>query len=401
MTENTPNYPMNPADDGYPPFDGAPPEETYGGLNGMFFPPEEAVQAVPPAGDMDLAGVDARARASCRIRSVTAGELVKQSLPPLREYVSGMITEGLTILAGTPKSGKSWLSLSMACAVAEGKRFLGRETERAAVLYMGLEDSARRLKQRVMTVSPITPEGLYFDTDTIRLDDGLLKALEEWFQNVPSTGMVIIDTLGKVKSAAVPNSSAFTADYGEIAAVKALADRRHAAIVLLHHLRKRASSDGDNADPFEQISGTTGITAAADTMVILTRPRGSAYGKLVWTGRDVGDGETHMRFEAGRWSGLTGDEAARMVYEKLPAVGVVRAFMAQPGFSSQRTVSYDDLKAFAAANGMPIGLTSSGMCRELKNAQEGLLAYDRIAVAVDRRVGSKRGVTFMKLGGDA
>ena len=61
---------------------------------------------------------------------------------PIKYVVPGVIVEGLTILAGKPKLGKSWLMLHAAIAVASGGLTLGDiECITGDVLYCALEES--------------------------------------------------------------------------------------------------------------------------------------------------------------------------------------------------------------------------------------------------------------------
>ena len=57
--------------------------------------------------------------------------------PPV--IVEGMIPAGLTVLAGAPKRGKSWMALKLALCVSKGDKFLGFPTKRGSVLYLDLE----------------------------------------------------------------------------------------------------------------------------------------------------------------------------------------------------------------------------------------------------------------------
>ena len=80
---------------------------------------------------------------------ITAKELQETEFPPVSWVVRDLIPEGLTILAGKPKLGKSWLALQMGLGVATGGEVLGRSVEQGAVLYAALEDNLRRLKSRL------------------------------------------------------------------------------------------------------------------------------------------------------------------------------------------------------------------------------------------------------------
>src|SRR5262249_58141949 len=81
------------------------------------------------------------------VETFTAAELVAMELPEPRWAVEGILPEGVTVLAGKPKLGKSWLALNVALAVAGGGVALGAvRVEGGLVLYLALEDTRRRLQ---------------------------------------------------------------------------------------------------------------------------------------------------------------------------------------------------------------------------------------------------------------
>jgi RecA-family ATPase len=70
--------------------------------------------------------------------------------PALLEAIPNIVTEGLTILGGRPKEGKSFMALDFCLAVASGGHALGKiQVAPGEALYIGLEDSYRRIKNRV------------------------------------------------------------------------------------------------------------------------------------------------------------------------------------------------------------------------------------------------------------
>jgi predicted ATP-dependent serine protease len=77
---------------------------------------------------------------------INAEELNQMHFDPIKYVVPGYIVEGLTLFAGKPKIGKSWLLLHAAWAVADGNYTLGNvHCEQGDVLYCALEDNRRRL----------------------------------------------------------------------------------------------------------------------------------------------------------------------------------------------------------------------------------------------------------------
>jgi hypothetical protein len=100
---------------------------------------------------------------------------------------------------------------------------------------------------------------------------------------------------------------AYESDYGAVKDLQRIASETGVAIVIVHHLRK-SSANSAEADPFEKVSGTLGLSGAADTVLVLDRDsRGATlYGR----GRDIEDIDMAVEFDRRtcRWRPL-GDAA--------------------------------------------------------------------------------------------
>src|SRR4029077_12512098 len=70
----------------------------------------------------------------------------------VKMYIENFIPEGITLLCGLPKEGKTWLALSVAKALTSGQHLFGRPgfevPEAIPVLYLAAEVSDRAFKQR-------------------------------------------------------------------------------------------------------------------------------------------------------------------------------------------------------------------------------------------------------------
>ncbi len=238
-----------------------------------------------------------------RVEPVTAADLMAMEFPEPRWAVPGYLCEGLNILAGSQKLGKSWLALGTAIAVASGGRALGKiEVEEGDVLYLALEDTLRRLKDRlgmVLKGEPAPPR-LTLAIEWSRMDEGGIDRLRHWLLAKRETRLVIIDTLKKVRPPRGRNGSFYDEDYEAMSDLKEVADEFGVCMVVIHHVTKAAYEDVFNA-----VSGSMGLTGAADATLILERPRGSRQGTLHITGRDVEEkaGEDAMALE---WDETTG-----------------------------------------------------------------------------------------------
>ena len=231
---------------------------------------------------------------------VTAAELADMIFPPVCYVVDGYIAEGLTILAGKAKIGKSWLALNFAIAVAAGGIAFGSiPVEAGDVLYLALEDNRRRLKQRIEQIMQGTaaPERLHLVTKSPRVGEGLIEAIDNWRKTVLQPRLIIIDVFGKVRQPRRGKDSYYDEDYRSLEPLKAAADLWQLAIVVIHHTNKRE----DPLDPFDAVSGTTGLTAAPDTVLVLTR--NSQGTTLYGRGRDIEEIDMAVSFEnvTGQW----------------------------------------------------------------------------------------------------
>lgn len=216
---------------------------------------------------------------------ISASELAEMSFPPLRWAISGLLPEGLALLAGKPKLGKSFLALQMAIAVAtgEGRAFDVPEIDAGDVLFCALEDSQRRLKDRLARQYPFggTPDRLHFATSWPRIGEGGIEELARWCDEYPETRLIILDTWRAVKPLGTGRGSAYDEDANAAAPLLEFAKGRPGlAIVVVHHVRK---SEAD--DIFDMISGTHGLTGIFDTLMVLARHGEGA--KLAAQGRDL------------------------------------------------------------------------------------------------------------------
>lgn len=230
--------------------------------------------------------------------TITAAELVTLTLPEPRWAVGGVLPEGLAVLAGNPKAGKSWLALGLACAVASGGQYIGQATERGGVLFIGLEDTRRRLQGRLNALGA-APEALELVTEWPRADEGGLSALDAWLTEHPETRLVVVDTWGKFRAPRQPGQDVYESDYTRAGELKTLADRHSVTILIIHHTRK-----SEAVDFIAAVSGSFGLTGSADSVLVLSRTRGQADAVLRLSGRDLDEQELALGFSEGVWSYL-------------------------------------------------------------------------------------------------
>ena len=176
------------------------------------------------------------------------------TFPEAPFVVTGLILEGLTILAGRPKIGKSWLALAVCLAVAQGRRVLGNlATTQGDVLYAALEDNPRRLQKRIdKLLSPFSaewPERLTLATSWRRLDEGGVNDIAEWAASVSNPWLVVLDTLAGVRPPKQNGEALYDADYRALVELHRLAVEKGFAVLVLHHTRKAEADDPLDTSP--------------------------------------------------------------------------------------------------------------------------------------------------------
>jgi hypothetical protein len=198
------------------------------------------------------------------------------------------------------------------------------EVEAGDVLFLALEDGPRRLQRRLKTIlekqgGPIPPT-LSLATTWARSGRGGLEAIDAWLTADPNIGLVVIDTLARIRDKRKNQSSIYEEDYDALAFLKDLADKHGVAILIIHHTNK-----GKAEGAFDAVSGSLGLTGAADAALVLRRSRHSSEATLDTTGRDIDEQELHLRWEAAHclWSpidapddGLTPDQRKVILFDE-------------------------------------------------------------------------------------
>jgi hypothetical protein len=227
----------------------------------------------------------------------TAAELLALDLPEPQCIVQDIITAGASLLAGRPKMGKSWLAKKIAIDVALGRPTLGDVPVVAGdALYLALEDNNRRLKRHITKLldGAAPPERLTLATWWPRLDEGGMELVNDWVEAASEPKLVVIDTLARMRRPSMSRqANQYLEDYEAMAAIKKMADEHDLAVVVIHHVRKQPGFE----DVFDEISGTTGLTGAADTMLVLRRERGQADALLHLSGRDLEEKELVLSWD--------------------------------------------------------------------------------------------------------
>ena len=197
-----------------------------------------------------------------------ADELPDNYTPP-DELVQGVLTAGDgTVLYGDSNSGKTFLVIDLACAVARGVPWMGRQTEPGLVVYLAAESpaSVRGRLQAYQKHHGVKVPNFAIVQSPIDLFDGdadtnkvikLVRMLEA--KSGQPVRLVVGDTLARLSAGANENAGQ---DMGLVVRrFDRIRTECKAHFLLIHHSGKAAAAGA---------RGWSGIRAAVDTEIEVT-----------------------------------------------------------------------------------------------------------------------------------
>ena len=261
----------------------------------------------------------------------SAADLAKQNIPPTTWIYNGLLQrQGVSVLAGAPKAGKSYFALQLAIHAARGDKFLNWTGARTDVLYLDIDHPSKsRTQKRIIELAGDnipenfiywTPgKGEYFPTLDEKPRDtlGAIKYLMTRYNREKGLhiGLVIID----IYAAILPqngsrNLDAYRQGRAEMKNLVKFAADNEIMILLVHHLNKAK----DNEDPYNRISGSNALYSAVDAGLILSRSVKEKQTTLFVNGSDQEPGEYILQFNNGvfEYKG-TADDVSQTYADKL------------------------------------------------------------------------------------
>jgi hypothetical protein len=258
-------------------------------------------------------------------RSWYVNELYRTEFPEPRYLIPDLLPAGLAALGARPKIGKSWLGLQISVAVGTGGRMFDQPVQKGKVLYLALEDSARRMKQRLLKQGAPEAANVRFEFAWRPLLEGGMDELIDEIK-LGRYALVVIDTLARAMGYLDPNKAAEMNVY--LGALQRVAVDRNMTILLIDHHRK--GNGGDNSDVIDDLIGATAKAGVLDVAMGLYRARGEKNATLKLTGRDIEERELAMHFdrETGCWEclgdaqTLAGSERNQEILDAIVKLGV-------------------------------------------------------------------------------
>jgi len=216
----------------------------------------------------------------------------------LKYAVQNILPEGLNIFAGRPKAMKSWTALDLCYCVQNGIKFLTHDVEQGDALYLALEDSKRRMKDRVLKLGHGFKKHPTIDLEAPYLGFGLEEDLQKWIDESKAPRLVVIDTLARVKPRTKrSNGTAYDLDNELLRNLQKLAISNGVCVVLISHLSKTQTDYS-----FDRITGSAGLQGMADSMWLVDRgDTENAKASITGRGRDILDFSYELKWNDQTW----------------------------------------------------------------------------------------------------
>lgn len=257
-----------------------------------------------------------------RLIGISFSDLEKEYIPPLEWIVKDLLPVGLAMIGAPSKYFKSYMALDLCLSVGEGAPFLGFQTVKNACVYMDLESTKRRPRDRMRQIlgDRRPPDNCILIDGTQEVGQigaGFEDQVNYLLDEYDAAKLLVIDVLQLVRQRAKRNQTGYDRDYDDLKALKRLADQRGICILLIHHTRKMK----DPTDIYNELSGSVGVMGALDCVWMITKEsRDTNEGTLHITGRDLESKQLKIRFnkQCFRWEclGTVEDvEGQRLVQE--------------------------------------------------------------------------------------
>lgn len=217
---------------------------------------------------------------------ISSEKILNKKYEEIKWLIKDILPPGLTILAGRPKSGKSFLALNIATKLTISENvFNNYETNKRRILFISNEDSERRIKNRI-THSKFEKSNLSFYFESFYFIDGFEEKLKYLIER-NKIDLIIVDTLAKALRLSNSTKNQYFVEYETMGKIQDFCRKNNISIILLHHTRKAVAEY-----VIDSILGTTGMSGAVDTIWLLKKKNGNHI--LNVEGKDVESRELYL-----------------------------------------------------------------------------------------------------------
>lgn len=258
-----------------------------------------------------------------KFRMVSTDELVARAPEFVEWLVPDLLTaDELFVLGSPPRGGKSLMCMLLARSIASGQPFLDRPVNQGSVLYVNLEDSEAKVRERVEAQQ--WTQGLpVFWIDKFKLEE--TPHLIDLAKEIPDLRLIILDTLSRIRSSDISESAAEMSQVLE--PLQEFAKKSKVCILLVHHTRKLTVQEDTIDVLFDSLRGSSAIRGTCRGMLIIAPADNNTYRLAVENGWGKHDLKTRLNTDClewqllGKWSPLINVAQKDLALDFLNKVG--------------------------------------------------------------------------------
>lgn len=120
-----------------------------------------------------------------KLITVDAETLLSTPMNKTMFIVDELIPQGVNVLSGASKIGKSWLMLWLGLQVSQGLPVWELPTKQCDVLYLCLEDTQRRIKDRLFELTDNPPRNFHLSVMCGLIGNGLEEEIINFLSDFP------------------------------------------------------------------------------------------------------------------------------------------------------------------------------------------------------------------------
>lgn len=242
-----------------------------------------------------------------RQTSWTAKQILETEMADVQWLVKDILPQGFFFIAGRPKMGKSFMTLQLCASIVSGTPFFGFPVKQGRVLYISLEDNARRIKKRMRNMGLDCYKGLdnlEIEERWDKLNKGGVEALIKRLSTKKYV-LAVMDTYAKSWLLKDNNDAVEATKY--LSPIYELTRGGDFSFGFVDHHRKNNQFAGDVVD---DMSGTGAKGGVADTIWGLIRERGKQDAKLMIASRDTEIDSLDLTFDKVKTKWILKDDRA-------------------------------------------------------------------------------------------
>ncbi len=333
-------------------------------------------------------GVIVPADPPASLNPITASELDKKEIKPIEWLVDYLLPFGLLLLSAPPKNFKSYMALQLCVAICSGGSFLGFKCSKRACLYLDLESTERRPKNRLNQMlgkDTPKPSNLYIATgnrEVKRIGSGFETQIKQQLEEHPDIKLIIVDVYQLIALPKKGGANSYEQEYESLKALKKIVDTYNIGIMLITHNRKMK----DGSDVFNEVSGSVAMTGSMDATWIIKKDRSSKEATLYITGRDLEQRELKIKFNTDNYQweymGTVDDielQRRMQAYNESPILETIKKLLSTNNGRWEGSAS-DLKKCSEVMNCKKIEERAEQIGKFINNNTEFLLWYDNIEV---------------------